>query len=280
MLTLLALVGSTAACPAGPSATAVVERLSLLRSPAAPAIPWVIAFSPEGSGLRLEASSAGLSVRRDLPGDATCASLEQAAAVVLFLKEQSLDSPPRVPVTPREVSASAAPEPEPAWRWSGGIGQGFDVAPTQPTWLALAEVALRRDAARAGARLSVRLLGPRAAAVGGVLVDWTRVDLALGPDLRFAPGAVVVSAVPQLVLGRLWLGVHGPGVAATIPAEDLGARLGLRLAPASTGGSTPWLEVAAVAWFLRHRVILQGSGWSEALPPVDVDVVLGVAWGG
>lgn len=283
-MVVMLLIGALANCPQGPEPEAVLRRAATLREAGARPVPWTLTFSRVEGSVVLDAALDGQRWHRTLPADANCASLLDAAAVVLLTLEHNLDaSAPRTRfVQQRSPGATQAPAPDVdrPWRWTVGIGLGLMVAWPTPQWAALAQGSARREGALLGAAIEARVHAPRQVPLDTGRIEWSRAQLALGPELAREFGSVGVSLLPQAAAGWSWVNVQSPIGVAEFASLDLGARLGLRVTPGRAQvGLHPWLELSVVAWARRHLVILEANGAAQQLPVLDVDLALGVSWG-
>ncbi len=283
---LVMLLGVLAACPEGPSPARVLEQAAALRGPvAAPA--WSLAFSPGSDGVELSASLDGQRWRRTLPATATCAALEEAAAVVLLSVERELVVPPpkaRVAMEPKPPAASArALEPvesgAPPWRWTLGAGQGAALDWPALPWELAVEGTVHRGDERFGLRGGARVSAPVERLVDVGRVSWRRLELSAGPELAFEGTLARVALFLQAAGGPLWLSARSPIARSDVTAWDWGARFGVGLSPVTSGHLTAWLELGAVAWLRQHVVLFDTSRVAVPLPAISADVVLGVAFG-
>jgi hypothetical protein len=281
---LLAALLSLSSCPGGPAPELVLERAASLRGASSPAVPWALHFARGDAGLVLEASVDGHAWRRPLPADASCEALAQAAAVVVLTLERSLDVPvgaPRTVVTPTSAAQRAevlAPVSD-VWRWSLGIAQGVMLAWSDFPWALVGRVWLRPPSGVVGLSAALRAQASRSASLAGGHVWWHRAPVSLGPDFRFLLGDWSLSLQPELAAGPTWVHAETPLGSASFLSWNLGLQASVRLAPVVHGPWAPWVEVSAVDWLRREVVAVEGTDRFRLLPPVEVSVSVGVAWG-
>lgn len=282
MVVVGVVVSVLAACPTGPDRAHVLEKAAELRGPA-DAPPWELAFSRAGGDVLLDASFEGQSWRRTLPGNASCASLEQAAAVMLLSLEHNLEvqmPAARAVRTPApEPAPATAPTPDQGWRWTVGAGEGVLLDGTGTPW----ELSLMGDARHAGGvwglHVNAHLERSEQRTVSAATASWLRGALCAGPEVSFSLSPVALGLFAQLAGGPVWIdGRSGIG-AGHFSSWDVGARAGVVLAPEVKGGWRPWLELGALAWLHQQEVRFPTTGVTIVVPSLVFDVAVGGAWG-
>ncbi|HNF96112.1 MAG TPA: hypothetical protein PK493_02400 [Pseudomonadota bacterium] len=243
-------------------------------------------LEPIDDKLRVELRSGdgALLVVQDLLLGPSCDTLAAAASVVIATALGSAKSgelplygpipiplpplPARVPMSPRPLSLELGLSVglEPSWPRPGGGGFGLlQLAPTKAGWNRLGAVVL----------VGGTSLKQQAFLQGSV--DFTRLQLAVGPRLRLSVGSwlfdLFATVSPALTL------VYGRDFPSTFASQgfDLGLGGGVR-AMAKLGALLPFVMLHASGFVREQRLHVLGADATAALAPYSVQLGLGLSW--
>lgn len=273
-----------------PSVDAVEARVSAMIGPAVTVSDATARLEPLDELLRVEvrSGSGALLVVRDLAIGPSCDDLAAAAAVVIATAigsaqgtgEQSTIGPiaipapvlprllPRKPVrrSPVSLEVGASVGIEAAWPRPGGGGFVWgSLAPTSERW------------SRFGLMLRVGGTSYKQQALTLGSVDWTRLEVSLGPRVRFDVGSwlyeLFATVTPVLSLAQ---GRDLPQSFSSV-GFDLGLGGGVRVG-ARIGSLLPFAAASATGFVREQRIKVLGIEETTNLPPYAVQVSLGLSW--
>lgn len=242
-------------------------------------------LEPLDDRLRVEVRSGegALLVVQDLQLGPSCDTLAAAASVVIATAlgsapagEVPLYGPIPIPlpvlpmkpapVRPLSLELGLSVGLEAAWPRPGGGGFGLlQLAPTSPRWN------------RFGMMLFVGGTSLKQQALLTGSVDYTRLQLAVGPRLRLSVKSwlfdLFATVSPTLVL------VYGRDFPATFASQgfDLGLGGGVRVM-ARLGSLLPFAMVHGAGFVREQRLLVLGADASAAIVPYAVQIGFGLSW--
>ena len=246
-------------------------------------------LEPLDDRLRVEVRSGGgaLLVVKDLVTGPSCEDLAAAAAVVIATALRSAPGSGELPsygpiAIPMPVLPSRPPVKQALLAVELGLSVGIEAQLPRPggggfVWASLAPARGSGLASRFG--LLVRLGGTslKQQTLSQGTVDWTRLDVSLGPRLRLGAGTwlcdLLVAVTPA------WVLVQGRDLPVTFDSQgfDLGLGGGAR-AGARLGSLLPFGAVQATGFLRAQRLRVLGSEEQLQLPAYAVQLSLGLGW--
>jgi hypothetical protein len=224
---------------------------------------------------------------RELPADAPCPALAEAAAVIV---SSALREQPSVPSSEASAEpARAAPgRTEVAARgtgarhWAAEVGASLNIQLSGGSVAAggAAEVSLWPQGSSLAGRLSLAGGSFISTAYAGGEVAWTRLPVGLGLRWRLQPARrVLLDLQPELLNALVVLEGRGyPGSRRGYsydPGAALGVRLGLGLGSRQTW--VPFVAAAMAGWFRSQELVVQSVAGRETLPRIEIVLRVGVA---
>lgn len=307
LLALLAGVvqveGSTS-CPRPDEVAVQID--GLLGAPLGHAPPDLARLSRDGAGIAivLETAEGVVLGTRHLPGGFSCSDLAAAAAVALATWESDVHPEYAASALAPSVVASGSVEAPfasaTAARAAFSAGLGMSAGSAVDTGVAagvefMAASWLRPGQWLTSLRMEVVAQSERRLPVGEGAAFWRRWSFGAGVERSFTgpppgtSGATPGAWLRWFALARVgWLNIRGDGFAVDRDAGvlDPGVTVGLRALASPRRRWSPWLELAASAWPIRHDARVDPGQVTQVAPTVvrhlpasEVFLRAGLSWG-